>query len=78
MIDNTRSGNPAFLHIDGRPIVFAEPIEEKQFDDLETFGRLADIQGLQIIIVTRAAWSKYESLLFTPEELNKMLGDIDG
>jgi hypothetical protein len=54
-------------------MIALEPIKDDDFDTIEDLQSLADQQATPIIICTKKAWNKYESLLFTPEELNGFL-----
>lgn len=67
-------GNAALL-FKNRPVVQTSPIGSTDFDTLQEFGREVQEQNLPIIVVTPAAWEKYNSLLFTPEELARLGND---
>lgn len=66
------TGTPTITYRD-RTIIAPKIISADDFDSLDSFGRLADEQGLSLIVVTPRAWSKYESFLFSLDELQNMV-----
>lgn len=56
------------------PLVKVEKvIEASEFDCLEDLRKLVPDFGSSVVFVTPGAWSKYESMLFPPEELSELM-----
>lgn len=61
------------LSVRGIPcLIPPEPISASEFETVEELGDLVESQGLPFGLLTKEAWHKYESMLFTPEELQRI------
>jgi hypothetical protein len=58
-------------------MITVEPIDHDDFDNLEQLRYAVEDQGLDPIIATRAAFTKYESMLFDEEQLHKFVEKIN-